>query len=114
MSNPYQVLGIDRDAPQGDIRKAYFRLVREHPPETDPEGFKRIREAYERLKSEEVRRGTDRFLFFDPPTGWASSVEEEGELLARLMEMAEEPLVRGWLFSDLQRADFQEDFREVS
>lgn len=113
MSDPYKVLGIDRDAPQGEIRKAYFQLVREHPPETDPEGFKQIREAYERLKSEDVRRETDRFLFYAPPREWAASTKEEEEILARLMEIAEEPLVRGWLFSDLQRIDFREDFQKV-
>jgi len=29
------------------IRRAYLRQVRAHPPERDPEGFRRVREAYE-------------------------------------------------------------------
>jgi hypothetical protein len=32
------------------IRRAYLRGVRAHPPERDPEGFRRIRDAYELLK----------------------------------------------------------------
>jgi hypothetical protein len=43
-----RVLGIDAD-PGADVRRAYLRKLREHPPERDPEGFQRIRAAYERL-----------------------------------------------------------------
>ena len=47
--NPYEVLGINDQADKAQIKRAYFRLLREHSPEKDPEGFARIREAYERL-----------------------------------------------------------------
>ena len=46
----YEVLGLSADASPGDIKKAYFRLVRLHPPEKDPEAFQQIRRAYELLK----------------------------------------------------------------
>ena len=46
----YETLGLSTDADQSDVKKAYFRLVRAHPPEKDPELFQKIRLAYERLK----------------------------------------------------------------
>ena len=65
--NPYKVLGIDREATEAEIKQAYFALVREHPPERDPEGFKRIRAAYEKLKATGERAETDLFLIEDQP-----------------------------------------------
>jgi curved DNA-binding protein CbpA len=43
------LLGVSLEASLSDIKKAYRRLVIEHPPDTDPEGFRRIRDAYELL-----------------------------------------------------------------
>lgn len=63
--NPYKVLGIERNATPEEIKQAYFALVREHPPETDPEGFKRIRAAYERLRAAKDRAQTEVFIIDD-------------------------------------------------
>ncbi len=43
-------LGLSTPASAEAIRRAYLRAVRVHPPERDPDGFRRIREAYELLK----------------------------------------------------------------
>jgi hypothetical protein len=43
-------LGIDRSARAEEARRAYLRLVKTRKPETDPEGFRRAREAYELTK----------------------------------------------------------------
>ncbi len=66
--DPYKVLGIERAAAEAEIKQAYFASVREHPPERDPEGFKRIRAAYEKLKAANERAATDLFLVEDQPT----------------------------------------------
>jgi curved DNA-binding protein CbpA len=57
--NLYEVLGIARDADERAIKKAYFTLVRKYPPETHPEEFKRIREAYEVLSNPQSRADYD-------------------------------------------------------
>lgn len=44
-----EVLGVPRDAEPQAIRRAYRRAVAASPPDRDPEGFRRIREAYELL-----------------------------------------------------------------
>ena len=51
MSDPYQVLGVSPGASIEEIRRAYWEQVRAHPPERDPEAFKRIRAVYEQLVS---------------------------------------------------------------
>lgn len=50
--NDYEVLGISPNADPKEIKRAYFRLVRQYSPETHPERFQEIREAYEHLTSE--------------------------------------------------------------
>lgn len=60
--NPYKTLGIEYGATESEIKRAYFGKVREHSPESDPEGFKRIRAAYEKLRSSGERAETDLFL----------------------------------------------------
>ena len=64
---PYEILGIDRRATLADIKKAYFKMVREYPPEEQPDKFKEIRQAYEQLKSPEARAAVDMFLLQPPP-----------------------------------------------
>ena len=50
MHDPFGVLGLGPDATDADIRAAWRRAAREHPPETDPSGFERVRAAYERVR----------------------------------------------------------------
>jgi tetratricopeptide (TPR) repeat protein len=45
------ILGLERDAEPKAVRKAYLRLIKQHSPERDPEGFKRVRAAYELAQS---------------------------------------------------------------
>jgi len=55
MTKEYQdscrILGLQPEAGADEIKRAYFRLVRQHPPEKDPEQFQQIRHAYEILKA---------------------------------------------------------------
>ncbi len=46
----YQILGLEPGASEIEIKRAYFKLIRKYPPESDPERFQQIREAYEHLK----------------------------------------------------------------
>ena len=67
--DPYEVLGVARDAGDGDIKKSFRRLARELHPDVnrhDPEAeekFKEAAEAYEILSDSERRATYDRFGF---------------------------------------------------
>ncbi|MCL2623701.1 MAG: J domain-containing protein [Planctomycetaceae bacterium] len=47
----YHTLGLSPDCTQADLRKRYLELVRRYPPETRPDKFSKIHEAYEYLKN---------------------------------------------------------------
>lgn len=55
MNEPHQVLGVEPDADDETIRRRYLELVREFPPERNPEKFATVRAAYERLKDLDTR-----------------------------------------------------------
>lgn len=59
MENYYEILGVQKNATQDEIKRAYFKKVRIHSPEKDPENFKMIREAYDVLSNENLRRAYD-------------------------------------------------------
>jgi hypothetical protein len=50
LEDAFAELGIDRDAGSDGARRAYLRLLKTRKPETDPEGFMRLRAAYELVK----------------------------------------------------------------
>lgn len=43
----WQILGIEPTADEGTIKKAYAKALRQNKPDVNPEGFKRLRLAYE-------------------------------------------------------------------
>src|SRR3954469_17832060 len=61
MSDPYDVLGLDRTADAAAIRRRYLELVREHPPDRSPERFAAIRAAYDQLHDPAIRLGAQIF-----------------------------------------------------
>ena len=48
--SPWQILGIPYGSPRHVVKEAYARLLKQHRPDRDPVGFRRIRDAYEQLR----------------------------------------------------------------
>ncbi len=108
-SDPYAVLGTSRNASRREIKRAYFSLVREYPPETHAEAFKKIRAAYEKLRTADSKAKTDLFLF-RPPSPWQPR-KRLGKLdLSFYPEDMAHTLQQ---YGDLGLTDFQSDFRPV-
>jgi hypothetical protein len=61
MKNPYTILGVDPKAGDEEIRKAWLDKVRKFPPETAPEKFREIRQAYDAISTHTLR--LRRYLF---------------------------------------------------
>lgn len=79
----YQILGVPRQADEGEIKKAFRKLARQHHPDVaknkkEAEAkFKEINEAYEVLSDPEKRKRYDELganwktgAEFRPPPGW--------------------------------------------
>jgi len=60
--NYYELLNIERGADANEIKRAYFSAVRLHSPDSDPEGFKAIRLAYETLYDPKKRAEYDGYF----------------------------------------------------
>lgn len=62
----YKTLGIEEGADKKEIKKAYFKAIRQYPPDKEPEQFKKIREAYEYLMKDENRERLEKLAGIEP------------------------------------------------
>ena len=86
----YKIMGVDRDASQDEIKRAYRKLARKYHPDVSSEAdaedrFQELQEAYEVLKDPEKRAAYDQLganwregQDFRPPPGWDSGFEFSG------------------------------------
>lgn len=68
---PFSVLEIAPTLDGGQVKRAYFRLLAKHPPHQDPEGFRRLRQAYEEL----TRPGGQAVAYLRAPVDVASELQ---------------------------------------
>jgi curved DNA-binding protein CbpA len=108
-TDPYEVLGIARTATATALKQAYFALVRAHPPERDPEMFKQVRAAYERLRDPAARTESDMLLLERWPT-------PARQRRAPKLDLAVQPadvISAARALTDLERSDWREHYGKV-
>lgn len=86
----YKIMGVDADASQDEIKRAYRKLARKYHPDVSSEAeaerrFKEVGEAYEVLKDPEKRAAYDQLgsnwqqgQEFRPPPGWEGGFQGGG------------------------------------
>ena len=85
----YGLLGLPKDAPQEDVRRAHRRLVREYHPDANPgddsaeERFKEVQHAYEVLSDPRKRREYDEGLLRASPSRGGGDPARGGGTRAR-------------------------------
>ena len=102
--DPYEVLGLERQVGETEIKRAYFQMVRQFPPEREPEKFREIRTAYEQLRDPESRARTALFLL-QPPPAWPARRRSGYDLSVHAEDLF-------MLAMELVRTPMQQDFRE--
>jgi curved DNA-binding protein CbpA len=107
--DPYALLGLAPTAGAEEIKQAYFAQVRAHPPEREPEAFKQIRAAYERLRTPQKRFETD-MLRLAP---WPEPVPSAPLASLEVRVSSAEVIRAARALTDLGRSDWREDCREV-
>jgi molecular chaperone DnaJ len=78
MKDYYQILGVDKKAPQEEIKKAYYKLAHKYHPDKggNEKKFKEINEAYQVLSDQKKRSQYDQFgQVFEGGTGSESGAD---------------------------------------
>lgn len=101
LEEAFAELGIDAGAGSDGARRAYLRLLKTRKPETDPEGFMRLRAAYELVKADlslfeafRAREPAAPYLSITAIEAPAAAVEEPPAVVvetAPVVEVVEEP-----------------------
>ncbi|MBM3734492.1 MAG: J domain-containing protein [Acidobacteria bacterium] len=53
--SPWEVLGVEQNASEQEIRAAYLRMVKRFPPDSSPTEFEQVRDAYDGLRDSKAR-----------------------------------------------------------
>lgn len=82
-NDPYGTLGVDKNASQDEIKKAYRKLSKKYHPDINHEAgaedkYKEVQEAYETLGDEQKRANFDQYGSADGPQGFGDFGGDQG------------------------------------
>lgn len=131
MMNWWQILEIPRESDKQTIKKAYASLLKKYHPEEDPEGYQRLREAYDAALHHFSEEPQIENVSTDEkpqshiiPTKWQEQVATESLQKSKL-PLEENPLIQierasnAWLeqarllYEDLERRDQKEEWEQL-
>ncbi len=106
MKDPFSILGVDENADDSEIKRRYLALVRDFPPDREPDRFQTYRAAFEALQTERQRLAA-RLLAphnaaltrletasLPPPEARRQSRVSQAQLTALLIEGVERAMAR--------------------
>lgn len=85
--DPFGILGVSEDASEAEIRARYLELVKQFPPDRDPDKFREVQAAFDSAKdplSIAMR------LLMPPSTeapGWSDALEKQKQIPPALRPM---------------------------
>jgi hypothetical protein len=83
-ADPYAVLGVARDASEAEVRARYLELVKQYPPEQNPDAFRAVRAAFEAAKDPLIiARQLTQPPGLDVPK-WSDAIEAQRRIPPRL------------------------------
>ncbi|QXP52371.1 DnaJ C-terminal domain-containing protein [Cellulophaga sp. HaHa_2_1] len=110
----YKVLGISKNATEGDIKKAYRKLARKHHPDLNPDNeeaeknFKKINEANEVLSNKEKRKKYDQY-----GKDWQHADEFEKQKQQQRQHSRQNPGGAGGFTGGQSNEDFSDFFESM-
>ena len=103
METYYNILGVNENATQEEIKKSYKKLAVQHHPDKggNEETFKKISEAYDTLGDENKRRNYDNqkntFFVHENLIPFIKELKRQGDIL--LVELKQDVEPRGQMVS---------------
>jgi len=91
MKTPFDILGVNEDASDEAIKKAYLQKVRQYPPERAPEQFQRIRTAFEAITNRQQRL---KYQLFHHEAPSLSALLEHGLQMGKPQRPSKEILIQ--------------------
>jgi molecular chaperone DnaJ len=89
----YEVLGVERTAEAGELKRAYRKLAMEHHPDRNPGDkvaeakFKEASEAYQVLSDPQKRAHYDRFGHDGPSAGFGGGFHDVGDIFSAFSDI---------------------------
>jgi curved DNA-binding protein CbpA len=75
--DPFQVLGLPTDATEAEIRARYLALVKQFPPERDPDKFHEFHTAFQAAKDPLLIARRLIIAPSDEPPEWSEALEQQ-------------------------------------
>ena len=98
MSDPYSILGVDRNATDEDVKKAYRKLSRQYHPDANINNpkkdeaeakFKEVQQAYQQIMDEREKGYTSGYGSSDG-SGYGVTTRLEDSAVLVLMDMVQQ------------------------